>query len=273
MASEHITRCPHCRTVFKVRPEQLAQAQGWLRCAQCRQVFDSKGLVLPWQGAFPPEASAVAGKLDLNDFLQSEDQGDARVAPAPMPAPADQQDPLLDFEQALATFPVPALPLHEPQPEPAVKARGPGTRALLLTGALVLALLAQLAWVSRSAWRESVGLSVTVQALCQRAHCSVPVLSDAGRLVIETSRLVQAGAEHRLEWTLHNTSVWPMHTPALELVLTGDNEVVQVRRVVLPDEAGAPPTLAPGQSWDGQLMLDMAGERPLSGYRLRVFYP
>lgn len=43
-----MTCCPSCRTTFRVTPEQLAQAQAWLRCGQCERVFDSTGLVVRW---------------------------------------------------------------------------------------------------------------------------------------------------------------------------------------------------------------------------------
>lgn len=36
-----ITRCPSCRTMFKVAQDQLKASQGWVRCGQCEQVFDA----------------------------------------------------------------------------------------------------------------------------------------------------------------------------------------------------------------------------------------
>lgn len=43
-----ITCCPSCRTTFRVTPEELTQADAWLRCSQCQRVFDSTGLVVSW---------------------------------------------------------------------------------------------------------------------------------------------------------------------------------------------------------------------------------
>lgn len=36
-----ITRCPNCATSFKVTPDQLRQASGWVRCGRCRNVFEA----------------------------------------------------------------------------------------------------------------------------------------------------------------------------------------------------------------------------------------
>jgi predicted Zn finger-like uncharacterized protein len=40
MAEEKYTRCPECRTVYRVTGEQLAQRGGRVRCGHCQVVFD-----------------------------------------------------------------------------------------------------------------------------------------------------------------------------------------------------------------------------------------
>ena len=40
MPEEQYTRCPSCRTVFRVTPPQLAMRAGQVRCGHCRTVFD-----------------------------------------------------------------------------------------------------------------------------------------------------------------------------------------------------------------------------------------
>ena len=35
------TRCPSCATLFKVVPDQLRISDGWVRCGQCKKVFDA----------------------------------------------------------------------------------------------------------------------------------------------------------------------------------------------------------------------------------------
>jgi predicted Zn finger-like uncharacterized protein len=36
-----ITQCPACTTLFKVVADQLKISQGWVRCGQCKEVFDA----------------------------------------------------------------------------------------------------------------------------------------------------------------------------------------------------------------------------------------
>ena len=35
------TRCPSCATLFKVVADQLRISDGWVRCGQCKQIFDA----------------------------------------------------------------------------------------------------------------------------------------------------------------------------------------------------------------------------------------
>jgi predicted Zn finger-like uncharacterized protein len=36
-----ITRCPQCETTFRVIPDQLKLAQGWVSCGRCTRVFEA----------------------------------------------------------------------------------------------------------------------------------------------------------------------------------------------------------------------------------------
>lgn len=61
-----ITRCPSCRTMFKVAQDQLKVSQGWVRCGQCEQVFDATAHLVQEPPALttplatPPVGAAVA---------------------------------------------------------------------------------------------------------------------------------------------------------------------------------------------------------------------
>ncbi len=37
-----ITQCPACNTLFKVVADQLKISEGWVRCGQCREIFDAQ---------------------------------------------------------------------------------------------------------------------------------------------------------------------------------------------------------------------------------------
>ena len=277
MATDQVTRCPHCRSVFRVLPEQLAQAQGWLRCGQCRGLFDSTGLVLTL-----PEDEASAPRVDLNDFLQAEDRGaSAPAAPAMAaanvaPPHTDASAALLSFEQALATFPGPEFLAHASShgaeiAEPDASDVAPA-RARWGAIALFALLLLQLLWVMRAWWQtDSVG--ALAQRGCEWLHCSVPALSDAEQLLIDGSRLVRTDEGYRVEWTLRNRSSWPQRAPTLELTLMDEGGDVLVRRVVRPAEMSAPDRLEPAQAWEAVLALQWSQEQNVAGYKLLIFYP
>lgn len=39
MNTQLLTRCPHCQTLFKLQPQQIEAAGGFVRCGSCMQVF------------------------------------------------------------------------------------------------------------------------------------------------------------------------------------------------------------------------------------------
>ena len=53
-----ITRCPQCETTFRVIPDQLKLAQGWVRCGRCTRVFEADQHLFEIPPDAPP-ASAV----------------------------------------------------------------------------------------------------------------------------------------------------------------------------------------------------------------------
>lgn len=55
MNSTRITQCPHCRTRFHVDAQQLAAAQGAVRCGACRQVFDAQHCLEPIRDTQPEQ--------------------------------------------------------------------------------------------------------------------------------------------------------------------------------------------------------------------------
>lgn len=51
-----ITRCPACRTMFKVVPDQLRISEGWVRCGKCEEIFNASSYLVQAE----VQASAVA---------------------------------------------------------------------------------------------------------------------------------------------------------------------------------------------------------------------
>jgi predicted Zn finger-like uncharacterized protein len=95
-----ITQCPACNTLFKVVADQLKISEGWVRCGQCREVFDAQAHMLHMAAATktpaPPEsqpdkpvpaAAVTAAPTQVADAAISSQQS----AP-PAPAPRKKQD-------------------------------------------------------------------------------------------------------------------------------------------------------------------------------------
>lgn len=58
-----ITRCPSCATKFKVVADQLRISDGWVRCGQCKEVFDASAHLLPSEPqALLPDVSMTASR-------------------------------------------------------------------------------------------------------------------------------------------------------------------------------------------------------------------
>jgi len=262
MRTEPIARCPHCAAVFRLRPEQLQQAQGWLRCAQCQQAFDASARVLAWAPEAPPQRPA---------------------SPVSVPPPAAPSDGVLAFEQALASFPRPALTTPGPAPvDSEAPARGPSAppptrhRALLLgAGTLLLVLVLALAvWATRALWSVHWPvLGHAAQALCERLACALPPWREPRVLVLEHARLGRTESGFEVHWGLHNTAAWPLLMPAFELTLLDAQDQVLARRVLSPEDIQAPRQLAAQQHWSTRLAWPWPADAPVAGYRLLVLYP
>ena len=293
-----ITRCPACGTTYKVVPDQVKMAQGWLRCGQCQHLFDSTGLVLAWPetasasaSVFSSSSSSDQGGADepvgerwvIDELLKKEDRSSA--------------DPVMtavaSFEEALSTFkPLPPPPessvaapvaldaAEPPDALPAQPAQGRhrswaatwgGTcGAVALLGALAL----QWLWMERqmlTAMQPAVGRAW--HAVCRVLGCEVGLLQVREGVAIDSSSLTPSEGGFLLSWSVRNATAQPLQMPALELTLLDAQDKALVRRVFLVPQLDAPPSLAPGQVWDGQLHLEFEEGVPPAGYRLLSFYP
>ncbi|MFJ4289332.1 DUF3426 domain-containing protein [Cupriavidus sp. NPDC089707] len=90
-----VTRCPACRTAFRLVADQLRLRQGLVRCGHCETVFDAREhlieIPLPAGSATPP-ASAVPATTThpaatLAPAAEASHPGESAPAPQPAPAP------------------------------------------------------------------------------------------------------------------------------------------------------------------------------------------
>ncbi|WP_416559493.1 zinc-ribbon and DUF3426 domain-containing protein [Limnohabitans sp. yimb22184] len=275
-----IIRCPACSTTYKVVPDQLKIAQGWLRCGQCQQAFDSAGLVVDWPDVHPDAldlALQPAGqRVRIDDFLKQEDRSPSAPVMTAVAA----------FEEALTTFkPQSVSPLQDEAQADAAQGlvqadarAGKHPPRSWLTGVagvlLLLALGLQWLWIERhvlSSIDPVVGSGLN--AACRMVGCEILPLQIRDGVLIESSSLTPYDGGLRLSWSVRNVTDHALQTPSLELTLLDTQDKALVRRVLSATQQGAPSFLTPGQTWDGQLHLLLQADLVPSGYRLFSFYP
>lgn len=115
------TRCPHCSTVFRIRPEQLSVRGGRVRCGHCQQAFSALShleemddeLGLP-PNPVPPVSAPVAARAATPAAPVATPV--SRPAPAPTPVPVAAPAPAVaQAAPAVVARPVP-VPAAAPQP-------------------------------------------------------------------------------------------------------------------------------------------------------------
>lgn len=300
MPDEKYTRCPGCKTIFRVTPQQLAIRGGQVRCGHCKNVFDGNAAMISLAprrvSDVPFDDEAALGPPTVT--LRSA----AALAPAPVPEPVDAPGAPDTGEPVAAPASAPAPAQADAAPANAAKddarawenrfaprhwGRHPG--ALDRMGAvalplLLIALIAQTAFHFRDHLAAQVpAAKPALAAACAVLGCTISPLRDSdngGALSIDASDL-QADPAHRglliLTATLRNRATWPLAYPHLELTLTDAQDQVVARRALAPaDYAGGTVDvvagIAPNAEAPIKLFID-ASATTQAGYRLYAFYP
>ena len=83
MADDQLIQCPHCDTTFRVHPDQLAVADGHVRCGSCYQVFHAGAPDTPAASSEDQTDTAIDDdqSTDATDDQATDDQ--ATIAELP----------------------------------------------------------------------------------------------------------------------------------------------------------------------------------------------
>ena len=289
MADEKYTRCPGCRTVFRVTPAQLALREGQVRCGHCRTVFDGTAnlIQLARSPAFAGDDEASStGPLTVT--LRSAQALEPVAAPRTRTADAASIPPPAASTLAATT----AAKAREPEERidydhrfawdrPRKRSRA---RTMLYVAAFVVligAFFVQLALHYRDLVAAHwPGSRPMLARICAIAGCTIRPLREIAGLSIDASDL-QADAAHKgllvLTATIRNRAAYAVAYPHLELTLTDAQDKVVVRRALAPaDYAGGTADVANGIAGNGEaavrLFID-ASATSQSGYRVYLFYP
>ena len=82
------------------------------------------------------------------------------------------------------------------------------------------------------------------------------------------------GDSYQLALSIKSRAGFALAMPSVELTLTDAQDRPVLRRVLRPQELGAPGEIAPGGEWSGTLpVVVVTGGARVSGYRVLAFYP
>lgn len=279
MIEEQYTRCPGCKTIFRVTPQQLLLKMGQVRCGHCRTVFDGNEHLVSLAPQLRQDADA------------EEDQGPPTVTLRPARALRSVEEPTQAPVMHAASKQHSVSPAMPPAASSADwenrfawdKPRERKRNAWLATGAVLLALLlaGQAVWHFRDAIAAHFpGTRAALVRACAYAGCTIRPLRDVAALSIESSDL-QADAAHRglliLAASVRNRANYAIAYPHLELTLTDAADQPVVRRAFAPAEyAGGTVDLSRGILGGSEMPIKMfvdASATSQAGYRLYLFYP
>ncbi|MEY4726157.1 MAG: hypothetical protein RLZ36_784 [Pseudomonadota bacterium] len=242
----HITHCPQCETAFKVSPQQLEAAKGWVRCGRCAHVFEAAlhFETLP-DIPTPPLPNADAPSLFRSVMASAE-------VNTPPSATSFAADPRPSEEPTLA-WPVPWV---------------------VASAALVLLWMLQFLWVQRN-WlaAEEPALRPLLSTLCA---CEVTWPREPEAVLIESSSFTEnPQGGYTVQLRLKNTQHHPVAMPALELSLTDLQDQVLVRRVFTAQELSGKDHVQALRDVRSTLNFDLDDKvsKRVAGFRAFVFYP
>ncbi|WP_240324460.1 DUF3426 domain-containing protein [Trinickia diaoshuihuensis] len=233
----------------------------------------------------PPEPEVADDEPHLEPHLRASLQAQAE-------APVEPH--LSEAQSSIHAAGVPPIFAEPPQSDPQerhfamtreARAKTPG-RALwyalggIVSIALVLALIAQLAWWRREAvmvyWPESQPLFARA---CAQLGCRLSPPRDIDGLQVEASDLRQVDGPHRLELRvpLRNRYGIALAFPAIELTLFDDKNNAAIRRILWPQDYVAPGTAIaaglPAHATQTMIVRLDSGNTVATNFRVQIFYP
>ena len=289
MAEQKFTRCPACKTIFRVTPAQLAMREGQVRCGHCRAVFDGVAALL----SLAPHQRGAREEPEFDEAALGPPTVTLRSAHALEPSPdgerhggAEAASTAGATEQPGAVDPETAYAARFSWQETRARRHIPGWIYAASIPLLVLTLAGQALFHFRDAIAAHWPMTrPALIRLCTVTGCQVRPLQEINALSIEASDL-QADPAHKglliLSATIRNRAPYPLAYPYLELTLSDiqkqtQQDVVVVRRALSPQEyvSGAA-DIDNGIRGNAELNIKVfidASATTQAGYQVYLFYP
>ncbi len=226
------TRCPQCRTVYRINAVQLRCGRGEAICNRCNLIF----------GALENLADRLEEALaDHTTCLLELPQLDGGVAvaiapnlPPPAPIPKMEQD-----EVAAGPEPSRSTDYFESRPADLSGAKISNRYWILAAMLLALLLLIQIFVLARERMAQSLHLRPLVAWLCQRLGCELSPFRNLTAIKVVDRALYPVknstdGYEFHL--VIVNQAPYPQPYPFLKLTLTAMDGTGIAQRIFKPEE-------------------------------------
>ena len=222
--AEAATRCPECRKAFRVTADQLAQAEGLVRCGHCQHLFQARQHLLALASAAPSRPRPDRKKQVAGAELEA-------VVPSPRtPAvPASRPEP--GSPKSLEGL---------SQPVDVHYRRKPWVRRLALSVACLLGLcglaVQYLGYNAPEIARKGGWLRHPLALVCSWGACpSFDALSWI-RLQEVVVRPGSGGDMFRIDALLINTAITEQPYPDLQLEISDEQHARLALRVLRPED-------------------------------------
>ena len=290
------TRCPACKTLFKVVPDQLRISEGWVRCGQCDEIFDASTQLQGSEADAAQPASvepleAVASVSQASTAVNLELADDHPMTESLLEEVVSSSSAWPD---GMANGPGAQEVVSRAEAEPAAqelsfmrsaKSASRWSRPLVRAGLVLISLLLSLGLALQLLVQErdriaavEPGLKPWIEEVCALVECTVEPLRQIDSVVIDSSSFNKIRGEvYRLNFTLKNTAITELAMPAIELSLTDVSDQPLFRRVFLPGELGLKSGVLPAAA-ESHATLTLGiktngGADRIAGYRVLAFYP
>lgn len=257
------TRCPQCRTVFRLTPALLKAHGGKVRCGRCQHVFQAEQHLVE-HDARPAPTTAERSEAPVRKRA-------TRKSPRPAPAARPQRTKTADALETLLEPPVSgkhkaAAPEPVPLPSPSFALPPDRSRRIFWSAVsfvMLLVLAGQITvFYGQDLVRMAPALRAPVAQLCHMLPCQRLAPIDMRRLDLVETRVTPHPRYDRalkVRATIVNRGERAQPYPLLEISLIDSQGLLVARRTYRPQEylespdripAGLPPQLAVNVSLD-----------------------
>jgi len=225
MSKDALTQCPHCETSFRIEPEQLAIADGNVRCGSCYQVFNANEADTNDSPAKPPETPANSDTKP-EASTKNDDCQAGKNAPLPSADDIARLDIAQDSIEQLV-----AAPTSQRNWRPLLWS--------LLSLAALLILVGQYFWFNKTYFAQQPGWRPIYQQVCAPIGCSIPAYENLS--LIKAERLsLRSNAKYQnvltVDMILSNSARYRQPLPALLLEFYDLNENTVAQRIFQPGD-------------------------------------